>query len=187
MRRKWRMLIFLLLAGLLTACGGGESVPNAAANTDQGRTVPVPGMVPTYRVDLTGAVEASLPPGEAEIIRHPATAAAPEHIRLSFQREDADLYIAVTLDFPVEMAAGTYDLSGGLFGRSAGNHFARVYVAQTESQRQLDFNANVSGSLIVDEAGAAYSGRFEFTAQAFGPTTETIQVRGNFTNLPAAP
>lgn len=186
MWQGWRWILCVMLMGMLTACGG-ENAPNAAASTDQRRTVPVPGTVPTYRVDLSGAVEVSLPPGQVDIIRQPATAAAPEHLRMSFQREDADMYIAVTLDFPVEMSAGTYDLSGGLFGRSEGNHIARVYVAQTESQRQLDFNANIRGTLTVDEAEAVYSGRFEFTAEAFGATTESLQVGGTFTNLPAAP
>jgi hypothetical protein len=162
-----------------------------AACADTTPTVTPPAPSGTLSAEISGDVTVTMPPGEARfafVDDVDTGTLIPAHNELLFyQFADGKLY-QVSLEFPLEQAPGTYDFQGAEFSEDAA--FAALFSdyetgGEVVDRDLIDYNANISGMLTLDEVGATISGSYAFTAEAdVDGEMRQVTVRGTFEDVP---
>jgi hypothetical protein len=188
---KRNLFLLLLITLLLAACGGQQSAPTTAP-TVEADTPPlatpmpatsappsiVPGGNPSILVsgDLSATVEAN----NFYIAQVKGSDETVVGTMLYLNQDDSRV---VFIRFPWNAQPGTYQITQGFTDNYDGTTATGNFNEQS-SGSTIQFAAT-SGSLTLAATGNAYTGSYEFTAQA--ESGQTVTVSGAFSAIPFQP
>jgi hypothetical protein len=199
--RVWRfsrLVGVALLALLLAACGGNDTQPGANGDEPASGQNASGTADDTFSVQVTGATEITMPPGNAYFLYYAADPVPgagrtiPAYYHLLFERIVGGKLYQVNIDFDADTEPGTFALDGdilGLFDEPTAEFIEMELEGDIMEREFFDYFENLQGTLTIDSLGDSASGSFEFTADAIeytddGGTIRTVSVQGTFTNVP---
>jgi hypothetical protein len=193
-----RLIRVLALALLLAACGGNDAQPGDTGGAAAGSQDTTGAADTNFSVEVTGAAQITMPPGNAYFLYFPEEPVAgagrtiPAYYHLRFERIIGSRLYQVSIDFGADTQPGTYELTGDMFGLidAPAAEFSELELGDaTTEESYFGYFENVQGTLTLDTVGASASGSFEFTADYVdfddeGGAVRTVSVQSAFTDVP---
>lgn len=195
---RLRFVFLLVLITLLAACA--RPVPEPAdpgliPSEEPGDPITaIPGAeigaTDNFTVNITGALELTIPPGDADLlpVGGEDLSEEAEGWQLTFSREEDDLEYTVLVVLPADPEVGTHNLSDpGAVGGSG--YTAAFTVTDLDCALEGDecatagYSEGVIGQIIIAEAEEALSGELTFSAGS-DDGEGSIDVNGAFTEVP---
>lgn len=146
-----------------------------SAKTKSGETASASGsfdeQVYSYGAQVTGALEMTLPTGEASAI------VFQDEVGLNFSAPDSiNSTFSLTFYLPADIAAGDYGLATVYPKPAAGQ------VGIVMSGNNVDYGNDITGTLNLTATGDKFSGSYTITAD--DENGKTLTVEGTFTDIP---